>query len=113
MGDLLDPPAIGNKKPLERHHLFPRRYLNNVLNINALRDTNQIAIYALLEWDENIGISDGASKDYRPLYAERLKAEELKIMMQWYVLPHGWQDMSYENFLVARRPLIAEVIRKG
>jgi len=113
VADLLDPPAIGNKKPLERHHLFPRRYLNKVLNINALRDTNQIANYALLEWDDNIGISDGAPKDYWPLYAERFKAEELKTMMQWHALPDGWQNMGYENFLVARRPLIAEVIRKG
>jgi len=111
--DLLDPPAIGNKKPLERHHLFPRRYLNKVLNINGLRDTNQIANYALLEWDDNIGISDGPPSDYWPVYANRFNEEELKTMMLWHALPEQWHNMSYDEFLVARRPLIAAVIRQG
>src|SRR5690606_12389956 len=75
VADLLDPPAIGNKKPLERHHLFPRRYLNK-LGINGLRDTNQIANYALVEWDDNIAISDGAPKEYWPQYAERFTKTE-------------------------------------
>ena len=28
-------------------------------------------------------------------------------------LPHGWQNMSYEEFLVARRKLMAEKIKMG
>lgn len=112
VADLLDPPAIGNKKPLERHHLFPRRYLNK-LGINGLRDTNQIANYALVEWDDNIAISDGAPKEYWPQYAERFTKTELQTMMHWHALPEGWQNMTYESFLVARRPLIAKVVRQG
>lgn len=113
VADLLDPPAIGNKKPLERHHLFPRRYLNKVLNINGLRDTNQIANYALLEWDDNIGISDGPPSEYWPVYASRFNGEELEAMMHWHALPQGWHNMGYDEFLLARRPMIAAVIRKG
>lgn len=112
VADLLDPPAIGNKKPLERHHLFPKRYLHKV-GTTELRDTNQIANYALVEWDDNIAISDIPPKDYWPKYANRFLDAELKEMMHWHALPEDWQDLSYQDFLVARRPLIAKVIRQG
>jgi hypothetical protein len=34
-------------------------------------------------------------------------------MMRWHALPSDWWTLSYEDFLVARRPLIADVIRQG
>jgi hypothetical protein len=34
-------------------------------------------------------------------------------MMQWHALPEQWWTMSYDQFLAARRPLIASVIRQG
>ncbi|WP_345797602.1 DUF262 domain-containing protein [Castellaniella sp. MT123] len=112
VADLLDPPAIGNKKPLERHHIFPKSYLKG-LGISELRETNQIANYTLVEWDDNLAISDIAPKDYWPQYADRFSKRELKDMMNWHALPEGWQNLPYEDFLVARRPLIATVIRRG
>lgn len=112
VADLLDPPAVGNKKPLERHHLFPKRHLHKI-GVTELRDTNQIANYALVEWDDNIAISDIPPKGYWPKYAARFSAEELKDMMHWHALPEGWQEMSYQSFLVARRPMIAQVIKQG
>lgn len=112
VADPLDPPAIGNKKPLERHHLFPKRYLHKI-GVKELRDTNQIANFALVEWDDTIAISDVQPKDYWPKYAARFSETELREMMYWHGLPSGWQEMDYEHFLVARRPLIAEVIKQG
>ncbi len=112
VADLLDPPAIGNKKPLERHHLFPKRYLHKI-GTAALRDTNQIANYALVEWDDNIAISDIPPSAYWPKYSGRFTPEELAEMMRWHGLPQGWQQMDYPTFLTARRPLIAQVIRAG
>ncbi|WP_169149597.1 DUF262 domain-containing protein [Azoarcus sp. TTM-91] len=112
VADLLDPPAIGNKKPLERHHLFPKRYLHKI-GVKELRDTNQIANYALVEWDDNIAISDIPPKEYWPKYAARFTPDELKAMMHWHALPEGWQEMDYQSFLVARRPMIAQVIKQG
>jgi hypothetical protein len=112
VADLLDPPATGNKKPLERHHLFPKRHLHKI-GITELRDTNQIANYALVEWDDNIAISDIPPKDYWPNYAARFSGEELKEMMHWHALPAGWQEMDYQGFLIARRPMIAQVIKQG
>ena len=110
--DLLDPPAQGQKKALERHHLFPKQYLKK-LGIESVRDINQIANYALVEWDDNIAISDAPPAQYWSKYAERFDSASLSEMMQWHALPAEWWMMSYEQFLTARRPLIADVIRLG
>ena len=40
---------------MERHHLFPRAYLQR-LGYSSTRDRNQIANYALVEWKDNIDI---------------------------------------------------------
>jgi hypothetical protein len=112
VSDLLDPPASGNKKALERHHLFPKRYLKK-LGIDTIRETNQIANYALVEWDDNIAISDIAPASYWPKYAARFDEDELTGMMHWHALPQGWFDMEYADFLRARRPLISAVISEG
>lgn len=76
VADLLDPPAQGQKKALERHHLFPKQYLKK-LGIDSVRDINQIANYALVEWDDNIAISDVPPASYWPQYAARFATEEL------------------------------------
>lgn len=101
VGDLLDPPAHGQKKALERHHLFPKQYLKK-LGIESVRDINQIANYALVEWDDNIAISDAPPTQYWAKYAERFDAETLAAMMRWHALPTEWWTMSYEQFLAAR-----------
>jgi hypothetical protein len=110
--DLLDPPAQGQKKALERHHLFPRQYLKG-MGVESVRDINQIANYALVEWDDNIAISDAPPSQYWPKYAERFDADTLAAMMRWHALPSDWWTLGYDGFLAARRPLIADVIRQG
>ncbi len=112
VADLLDPPAQGQKKALERHHLFPRQYLKK-MGIEGVRDINQIANYALVEWDDNIAISDGPPSAYWPQYAQRFTATELADMANAHALPADWWTLSYDDFLKARRPLIAQVIRAG
>lgn len=110
--DLLDPPAQGQKKALERHHLFPRQYLKG-MGVESVRDINQIANYALVEWDDNIAISDAPPSQYWPKYAERFDPDTLAAMMRWHALPSDWWTLGYDSFLTARRPLIADVIRQG
>jgi hypothetical protein len=112
VADLLDPPAYGQKKALERHHVFPRQYLKNK-GIDSVRDINQIANYALVEWDDNIAISDAPPPVYWPEYAKRFDAATLELMCRRHALPEKWWTLSYEEFLAARRPLIAAVIRDG
>jgi hypothetical protein len=88
VSELLDPAMKARKSAIERHHLFPKGYLAK-LGINELRDTNQIANYALLEWSDNIDIADRSPAGYFPRYAERVSAEELLQMCYWHALPAG------------------------
>jgi len=114
VAELLDPSIKAKKSATERHHLFPKGYLVSQ-GINDLRDINQIANYALVEWDDNIEISDKPPKDYLPDYTRRYKntENELVQMMYWHALPIGWEVMDYFEFLEERRKLIAKVIRDG
>jgi hypothetical protein len=112
VSELLDPAIKGKKSGMERHHLFPKNYLKK-MNITEIRDANQIANYALVEWSDNIEISDSSPQGYLPEYAARFSSDELKDMYYWHAMPGDWENMAYENFLKVRRNGIAKVIRDG
>jgi len=112
VSELLDPALKGPKAAIERHHLFPRGYLKT-LGLTSTRDTNQIANFALVEWSDNIDISDKPPSEYLPRYAARFTQQELDVMMYWHALPKEWEEMEYPEFLEARRKGIARVIRDG
>ncbi len=112
VSELLDPALKAKKSAAERHHLFPKAHLAS-LGITEVRETNQIANYALVEWDDNISISDVPPGDYWPLYATRFSTHDLAQMTHWHALPDGWEKMGYKEFLDARRSLIAKIIREG
>jgi hypothetical protein len=108
MRDLFDPILQPKKAPVERHHLFPRKYLENQ-GISGTRDVNQIANLSYVEWPENIEISDTPPSSYWPRYADQFTREDLF----HHALPDDWHQMPYEDFLAKRRELMAAVIRKG
>ncbi len=110
--ELLDPSTKGKKSALERHHLFPRRYLQRQ-GIKERRDINQVANYALVEWSDNIDISDKPPKAYVPQMEARFSPEELQRMYELHALPEKWYEMNYPEFLAERRKRIAAIIRKG
>lgn len=110
VSDLLQEGLRSSKSALERHHLFPKAWLNRNGFID-LRDTNQIANFALVEWSDNIAISDTSPTDYLPKYLGRLSPEDKTKMYYWHALPEGWEDMDYNGFLAERRKLIASVIK--
>lgn len=114
VSQLLDPAIKSKKSGVEKHHLFPKAYLKS-LGITEVRQINQIANFALVEWSDNIGISGKAPAQYFPLYCKLYKDNpaELKQMLEWHALPDGWENMEYEEFLSRRRNLIAAVIRRG
>ncbi len=114
VSELLDPALKSKKAPIERHHLFPRNYLKS-MGVEDTRDTNQIANYALVEWSDNIDISDSPPSEYFPRYIEELEIGdvELERLRFWHALPEGWESMPYEEFLIARRKAMADVIRHG
>lgn len=80
VADLLDPSMHTTRSAVERHHLFPKGFLSNELKITAIRDTNQIANYALVEWGDNADISDQAPADYLPDMKGRFNQSELERM---------------------------------
>lgn len=110
--DMLDPAIKTKKKALERHHLFPRAWLERD-GVDDLKRINQLANYALLEWPDNIDISDDAPSKYVPGLRKRFSGEDWQRMHEHHALPADWHNMSYETFLIERRKLMAAIIRKG
>jgi hypothetical protein len=112
VAELLDPVTQGIRGAVERHHLFPKGYLKTS-GITDLRETNQIANYALVEWGDNMKIMDQAPTEYLPGMTSRFEREELARMYHWHALPENWEQMNYREFLERRRELVAEVIQEG
>jgi len=112
ISDLLDPTIKPKKKPLERHHLFPRGWLENQ-GITDMTLINQQANYALLEWPDNLDIGDSPPFEYVPKIRQRFKESDWKLMHELHALPEGWEYMPYEVFLAERRKLMAAIIRRG
>lgn len=108
-------PARRPIRGVEKHHLFPRNYLREVLGITSDRRTNQVANYALVEWWDNNEISSAAPTEYWPeqLGRKPIDASRLQKQQQWHALPDTWTQMDYDTFLRERRRLIADVIHQG
>lgn len=112
ISDLIDPALQTRKKALERHHLFPRAWLEKQ-GMTEIKVINQMANYALLEWPENISISDTPPSEYVPEIRERFSPTEWKLMNELHALPANWESMDYMPFLDKRRQLMAAIIRRG
>ena len=110
ISDLLQEGLRSRKSALERHHLFPKAWLQRN-GIVDQRETNQIANYALIEWSDNISIKDDSPQNYLPKYLHRLDPETKQNTYYWHALPENWHEMKYFDFLIERRNLIAKVIR--
>jgi hypothetical protein len=112
IAELIDPALLTKKKALERHHLFPRAHLERS-GVTDLKQINQMANYALLEWPDNIGISDAPPSEYVPLIRKRFSSSEWAKMEEAHALPAGWELMEYAEFLDKRRQLMGSIIRLG
>jgi len=111
--DWMDP-SSETVKGVEAHHLFPRAHLGT-LGVTATRQVNQVANFAPTDWSTNNLISDRAPSEYwHDLVAERkLTGRTLANQMFWHALPENWPSMAYDQFLVARRSLMAKVVKAG
>ena len=79
------------------------------LGITEIRETNQIANYALLEWGDNGEITDRAPADYFPEYIARVPESGRGEMRRYHALPDNWEQLPYRGFLEQRRSLIAAI----
>lgn len=109
---MLDPSVHSTRSAVERHHLFPKAHLAKS-GITEIRDTNQIANYALVEWGDNGAIAGAAPADYVPAMHERFTPAALRDMYDAHALPDGWESMAYRPFLEDRRERIAKIIERG
>lgn len=110
ISDLLQEGLRSKKSALERHHLFPKAWLERN-GVSDQTQRNQIANYALVEWNDNINISDSEPSKYLPNYLCRLTNEDKVKMYYWHALSENWDQMDYFDFLIDRRKRIAQVVK--
>lgn len=104
--------AHGTKSSIDIHHIFPKHYLT-LQGYEDDRDRNQIANYTYLDYSTNIDISDNPPSDYVEAYRKRLGEDGYKAACEQNALPENFETLSYLDFLVERRKLMAELIRKA
>jgi hypothetical protein len=112
IGDMLDPLQSGVRKGVERHHLFPRAYLESI-GVKDLRQINQAANLTYLEWPDNAAIGKSPPKKYVPELRTRFSEAAWDRMSRLHALPNGWEEMEYPEFLRQRRSLMAAIVRRG
>lgn len=102
----------GDKNSVDRHHIFPKNYLKEIGYDND-RDRNQIANFTYLDYATNIDISDTPPAEYVGRYREKLGEEGYKLACAQNALPENFEQLSYPDFLVQRRLLMAQIVKKA
>jgi hypothetical protein len=108
---LLDP-AVTSLRAVERHHLFPRRYLETI-GVTQVNRVNQIANMTFIDWSSDPTMASRAPSAYWPVLSGQVSPAQLERHRYWHALPVGWEQLGYDEFLARRRDLIAAVIRAG
>lgn len=106
------PGASGDKKAIDKHHIFPKNYLTGI-GYTSDRDRNQVANFTYLDYNTNIDISDDSPAEYADRYRQKLGDEGYKKSCAENALPVDFEKMSYPNFLEQRRKLMADIVKKA
>ena len=104
--------ASGNKSSIDKHHIFPKHYLEKIGYDND-RDRNQIANFTYLDYTTNIDISDAPPVEYVSRYRKKLGEEGYKRTCAQNALPENFEKLTYPEFLSQRRLLMAQIIKKA
>ncbi len=111
LSKFFEPGIDGNRNSLEKHHLFPKAYLKSLDYKDSM--INQMANYAFIDWKDNMEILDESPAIYYPIICQGKTEEDIIKMEEDNALPHGWQNMQYEEFLIERRKLMAKRIKEA
>lgn len=105
-------PAILANHTVERQRLFPRGYLRKVFGIRTVKEVNQIANMAVVEWSTDTPIDDRAPSEYWPeqVRLARIPGSRLDKQRYLHALPDDWEQLDYDTFLEQRRIRMAKVI---
>ena len=106
------PGASGDKKAIDKHHIFPKHYLTEI-GYTSDRERNQIANFTYLDYSTNIDISDDPPSEYVARYREKLGEDGYKKTCEENALPENFENLSYPEFLEKRRRLMAGIVRKA
>lgn len=106
------PGASGDKKAIDKHHIFPKHYLTEI-GYTTDRDRNQIANFTYLDYNTNIDISDDPPSDYVGRYRSKLGEEGYRKSCAENALPENFENMAYPEFLEQRRKLMAQIVKKA
>lgn len=106
------PGASGDKKAIDKHHIFPKHYLTEI-GYTTDRDRNQIANFTYLDYNTNIDISDDPPSDYVGRYRSKLGEEGYRKSCAENALPENFENMAYPEFLEKRRKLMAQIVKKA
>ncbi|MDO5352469.1 MAG: DUF262 domain-containing protein [Succinatimonas sp.] len=106
------PGASGDKKAVDKHHIFPKNYLTEI-GYTSDRDRNQIANFTYLDYNTNIDISDDPPALYVDRYRQKLGEDGYKKSCAENALPFDFEKMSYLDFLEKRRQLMAGIVKQA
>ena len=104
--------SSGNKNAIDKHHIFPKHYLETI-GFDNDRDRNQIANFTYLDYPTNIDISDDPPSEYVGRYKEKLGEEGYKTACEQNALPENFETLEYNDFLAKRRVLMSETVKKA
>ena len=100
--------SSGSKKALDKHHLFPDNYLKSR---GYLSQRSNRGNFTLVDYQNNIYISDDAPSEYVRKYRDSLGEDEYRRNCEEHALPVGFEDLDYEEFLGKRRQLMGELVK--
>ncbi len=113
ISDLLDDNFKDVKKKfLDIHHIFPKNYLKTEFWLTSRSDTNQLANYVYLNYNDNIKISDKSPKEYYEEFTEIYWKEKVDKWLISNEIPLNFYELGYEEFLKERRRLMRDAIRE-
>ena len=110
LAQLLTLGSSGKKQALDKHHLFPDNYLKEQ---GYFANRSNRANFTYVDYQNNIYISDDAPAEYVGRYRDNLGEEECLRSCREHALPEGFKNMDYEEFLVKRRELMAQLVKDG
>lgn len=106
------PGASGDKKALDKHHIFPKHYLTK-LGYKTDRERNQIANFTYIDFNTNIEITDKPPAEYVGAIRKKLGEEGYRKTCAENALPENFETMPYPEFLEKRRKLMAGIVKKA
>ena len=90
--------------------MYSKNYLNSI-GIDKKVNCNQVANFVFIDYQSNIDISDRAPSEYLLEYRNRLGEEAFAESCEMNAIPSAIENMTYEDFLKARRVLMAQMIK--